>query len=226
MYLEPAKIDPAVIERKRAAAPGLKVRPPLVYVLNDEGRIIDVETEGIDFWNKLAKWLGQWAFNTVISFIPSHALRLAWLRKFGATIGRGSTVMRGVFVQDAFNLTIGDNTTIGPRCVLDGRSGIWIGDNVTIDGDVQLLAGGHDINHPDFPIVGPDPTVIEDHVWIGHRAMALPCHIKRGAVVEAHALIIKDIGELEIVSGNPAKPVGKRDPAALRYSAKYRPLCY
>lgn len=226
MYREPAKIDPEVIERKRAAAPALKVRPPVEYILNEQGRIIDVETEGFTFANKVRKWIGQLFFNTIVTYIPSHTIRLAWLRYFGADIGKGSSIMRGTQVQDIHYLTIGENTTIGMRCVLDSRSGIYIGNNVTLASDVQLLAGGHDINHPDFPIVGPDPTVVEDYVWIASRAMVLPCHIKRGAVVAAHALVIKDVDELVVVGGNPAKPIGKRNPDALKYSASYRPLFF
>ncbi len=50
--------------------------------------------------------------------------------------------------------------------------------------------------------------------------------IRRGAVVAAQALVNKDIGELEIVGGVPAKVIGKRNPDALQYSGKYRPLFY
>jgi len=224
MYKEPAKIDPAILERRQAAAPALRIRPPLKYVLNEEGRIVDVETEGVTFAIKVRRWIGQLLFNTVVTYIPSHTIRLAWLRFFGAEIGKGSSVMRGVQVQDVHYLTIAENSTVGMRCRIDARSGLYIGNNVTIASDVNLLAGGHDINHPDFPIVGPDPTVVEDYVWIASRSMVLPCHIKRGAVVAAHALVIKDIDELVVVGGNPAKPIGKRNPGALKYSAGYRPL--
>ena len=224
MFVEPTKIDPEIIARKCAAAPALRMRPPLEWVLDENGRIIDVETEGFTFANKVRKWIGQLLFNAIVTYIPSHTIRLAWLRFFGAQIGKGSSIMRGTQVADIHYLTIGENSTVGMRCVLDARSGMYIGNNVTLASDVHLLAGGHDINHPDFPIVGPDPTVVEDYVWIASRSMVLPCHIKRGAVVAAHALVIKDIDELVVVGGNPAKPIGKRNPDALQYSAGYRPL--
>ena len=88
---------------------------------------------------------------------------------------------------------------------------------------MHLLGGGHDINHPDFlPI--PVPTVVEDYVWIASRAMVLPALIGRGAVVAAQALVVKDVAPLDVVGGNPAKVFAKRNPDALGYSAKYRPL--
>jgi acetyltransferase-like isoleucine patch superfamily enzyme len=56
--------------------------------------------------------------------------------------------------------------------------------------------------------------------------MVLPSLIGRGAVVAAHALVNKDVGELEIVGGVPAKVIGKRDADALKYENKHRPLFY
>jgi acetyltransferase-like isoleucine patch superfamily enzyme len=50
--------------------------------------------------------------------------------------------------------------------------------------------------------------------------------IRRGAVVAAQALVNKDVGELEVVGGVPAKVIAKRNPDALGYSGHYRPLFF
>ncbi len=141
---------------------------------------------------------------------------------FGATIGKNSSIMRGTTMLDIEFLTIGDGTAIGFRCMLDARAGLYIGNNVTIASDVQIIGGGHDVNHPDF-LPMPIPTVIEDYVWIASRAMVLPSHIGRGAVVAAQAVVNKDVEELSIVGGVPAKVIGKRDPDALKYTNARRP---
>jgi acetyltransferase-like isoleucine patch superfamily enzyme len=39
-------------------------------------------------------------------------------------------------------------------------------------------------------------------------------------------LVNKDVGELEVVGGVPAKVIAKRNPDALQYSAHYRPLFF
>jgi len=65
--------------------------------------------------------------------------------------------------------------------------------------------------------------VIEDYVWIASRAMILQAHIHRGAIVAAHAVVNRDVAELDIVGGVPAKVVGKRNPDALKYSGKFKP---
>ena len=80
-------------------------------------------------------------------------------------------------------------------------------------------------NDPDF-LPMPVPTVIEDYVWIASRATILPCHIHRGGVVAATSLVTGDIGECEVVGGVPAKVLAKRNPDALKYDARYRPLFY
>jgi acetyltransferase-like isoleucine patch superfamily enzyme len=223
--VEPPTADPEDVARKRAAAPTLKMPPPATWAIGPNGRIVDYKAQGLGFRRKARNRIGELIYNMFITHIPSHTIRLGFLRLFGATIGKGSSIMRTAMVLDIEFLTIGNCSTVGGRCLLDARGGLWIGDNVTIASDVHFLGGGHAINHPDFLPV-PIPTVIEDYVWIASRAMVLPVLIRRGAVVGAQAVVTKDVGELEVVGGNPAKVISKRNPDALQYSASYRPLSY
>jgi acetyltransferase-like isoleucine patch superfamily enzyme len=208
---------------KFAAAPNLKVPPEMVWITGPDGKTIDANSVDVTFLQKVERWLSMLVYNSFITYIPFHFVRQAYLRRFGADIGKDSAIMRGTTVMDIKYLTIGNSTAIGSRCLLDARGGLHIGDNVTIASDVHILGGGHDINHPDFLPV-PIPTVIEDYVWIASRAMVLPSHIRRGAVVAAMSVVNKDVDELVVVGGIPAKPIGKRNPDALKYSGKYRPL--
>jgi acetyltransferase-like isoleucine patch superfamily enzyme len=218
-------IGSKVFASRLAAAPKLKLPPDMVWVKDPDGNTYDANSVGITFLAKVRRWLSILVFNDFITHIPSHTIRQGYLRLLGADIGRDSTIMRGTTVIDIMYLTIGNCTTIGARCLLDARGGLFIGDNVTIASDVQILGGGHDINHPDFLPV-PIPTVIEDYAWIASRAMVLPAHIHRGAVVAACALVNKDVDELVVAGGIPAKPIAKRNPDALKYSGKYRPLFF
>jgi acetyltransferase-like isoleucine patch superfamily enzyme len=217
--------DPEDVASKLAAAPQLKLPPPAEFILDDNGRVVDYKMQGMGFRRKATNRIGMLLFNMIITFIPSHTIRLGYLRAFGATIGKDSAIMRGTTVLDIEFLSIGNNTAIGNRCLLDARGGISIGSNCTIASDVHILGGGHDVESPDFLPV-PIPTVIEDYVWIASRAMILPSHIKRGAVVGAQALVVKNVDELTIVGGVPAKPIGKRKAETLVYKGKYRPLFY
>jgi acetyltransferase-like isoleucine patch superfamily enzyme len=82
---------------------------------------------------------------------------------------------------------------------------------------VMILAGTHDIHAPRFNDVAGF-VAIEDHVWIGARAIVLPgITLGRGAVVAAGSVVTKNVAPMTIVAGVPAKPVGVRDPAGTGY---------
>ena len=219
---EPAVADPEDIARKVAANPKLKIPPAPQWVLNADSRVVGRVQEGVTTYRSARNYLAAVFYNSVVTHIPFHAIRQGYLRLFGATIGKDTAIMRGTTVWDIEYLTIGDRSCIGGRCLLDCRAGVAIGDDVVIASDTHIICGGHDVNHPDFLPTTHIPTVIEDYVWIASRAMILPSHIRRGAVVAAHAVVNKDVGELEMVGGVPAKLIGKRDPDALKYSGKFK----
>ncbi len=225
MWREPQKPDPADIARKLELAPDLKIVPGPTWVLSEDGNsLVSYKMQDLSLFRKARNRIGSLLYNMFVTYIPSHTVRLGFLRVFGAKIGKGSSIMRTTSILDPEFLRIGENSTIGMRCLIDARASVWIGDNVTLASDVHVVGGGHDINHPDFLPVPGIPTVICDYAWIASRAMTLPCIIGRGGVVAAHSLVTKDVGECEVVGGVPAKVIGKRDPEALKYSAGYRPL--
>lgn len=216
--------DWELFDKKVKAAPRNKVSPVAHYEQGPDGRVVRITRPGMPKWRVIRNFFGELLYNTILTHFPSHTIRLGYLKLLGATIGKGSSVLRGTQVIDIEFLTIGNNTAIGFRCLLDARGGLWIGDNVVIASDVQLVSGGHDCQHPDFLPIMPNPSVIEDYVWIASRAMTVGCLIRRGAVVGAQSLVVGEVGELDIVGGIPAKVIGKRDADALGYSGKYRPL--
>lgn len=149
-------------------------------------------------------------YNILINKIPSHTVRLAWLRLGGAKIGKGSAVWRHTEVIGIESLTIGDDTCIGWHCQIDARSGLVIGNHVTIASHVLIVGGGHDLEAPEFWSVSA-PIRIEDYAWITSRAMILMgAHVGEGAVVSANCVVSKKIEPYVIVAGQGAKPVGTR----------------
>ena len=223
MFVEPATVDPEGNARKLAANPKLKIPPHPRWILDGNDRAIDFEQEGLTFYRRVRKYLAAVFYNAVVTYLPSHTIRKAYLRLFGATIGKDSTIMRGTKVFDIEYMAIGDRTYIGNRCLLDCRAGLAIGDNVVIASDTHIIGARHAVNHRDFLAVIAVPLVIEDYVWIARRAMILPSHVHRGAVVAEQATVTGDVGELEIVAGTPARAIGKRNPDALKCSGKMRP---
>jgi acetyltransferase-like isoleucine patch superfamily enzyme len=224
LFVEPQASDPEAIARKRAVNPNVRIPPRMEWVTDSDGRILNYKLAGETMFHRIRDLYAALFYNTFVTYIPSHHVRLAYLRLFGAKIGKGSAINRGSGVWSIPYIVIGDRVSIGFRCLLDARAGIAIGNDVVVASDTQIIAGGHDINHPNFvPSPNPpDPIVIDDHVWIASRAMIMPCLLGRGAVVAAHAVVNKEVPPLAIVGGVPAKIIGQRNPDALQYSGKYR----
>jgi maltose O-acetyltransferase len=181
--------------------------------------------------NLLAAYCLNFATNHIVAHIPSYVVRRGWYRRvMGIEMGPGSAVQLGCYLWSygprsnrRLGNGIGARTIINRSCCLDARSGLCIGEDVSISPECTILTTQHDLNHPDFPLQGR-AVVIEDHVWIGMRAMILPgVTIGRGAVVAAGAVVTGDVAPLDIVAGVPARVVGRRaiDP---RYRLASPPL--
>lgn len=128
-----------------------------------------------------------------------------------------SYICRNVDLRSPYRIEIGSNTTINRNCVIDGRGGCKIGNNVDIAQEVNIWTEQHDYNNPFYAAV-TKPVLIEDYAWIASRATVLPgVTIGRGAVVATGSIVTKDVPPLSVVAGVPAKIIGKRE-----NSMKYR----
>ena len=162
-------------------------------------------------------------YNSVITYFPSFTIRHFYLRKIiRVTIGKCSSVGIGCFITGR-NISIGNNCVINRFCLLDGRAGIEIGNNVSISPNVSVVSLSHDKDDPQFRTVSK-PVIIRDYVWIGIHALILPgVIVEKGAVVGAGAVVVKNVNEFAVVAGNPAEVISKRN-KNLTYNLKYFPI--
>lgn len=130
----------------------------------------------------------------------------------------------GVELRSAFRVFIGDNVVVNQKVLLDGRGGqLTIGSNVDIAQETNIWTLQHDVHSDTHAAVGGDVT-IEDYTWVASRVTILPgVRIGRGAVVACNSVVTKDVPELAIVAGIPARVIGKRS-STLDYKLDYRPL--
>ena len=114
------------------------------------------------------------------------------------------------------------NTFIGKNChfnglIIRGNGKVIIGDNFHCGKDVLFINsfhkydGGNAIPYDTKETIDKD-IIIEDNVWIGDRAIILGgVKIGEGAIIQAGAVVVKDIEKFGIAGGNPAKIFKYRD---------------
>ena len=118
---------------------------------------------------------------------------------FGRTIGERTAI--GPFCEIQREAIIGDDCKISSHTVIGGL--VTIGNNVYIGHGVQFCNDVYPTN-----VVRPGfmkECNVEDDVAIGSNATILPVTIGRGSIIGAGAVVTKDVPELSIVMGNPAK---------------------
>ncbi len=133
------------------------------------------------------------------------------LRLFGARIGKHVHIYNSAQIYFPWNLEVGDWSAIGEYAFIYNLGPIHIGSQVTISQRVHLCAGTHDYTDPSLPLQKP-PIVIGDQAWICADAFVGPgVTVGEGALVGARAVAVKDVEPWQIVAGNPARPIKKRE---------------
>ena len=106
---------------------------------------------------------------------------------------------------------MGDRVFINSNLLAMARGGITIEDDVQIAANVQLLSNNHDPY--DRQVLTCRPVRICKGAWIGAGASILPgVTVGRHAIVGAASVVTHDVGDYEVVAGNPAKCIRKLDP--------------
>ena len=109
------------------------------------------------------------------------------------------------FTDFGKNIRVGKNVFINADCKFQDQGGIYIGDNVFIGHNVVLATLDHEID-PDKRRLIPAPIHIGNKVWIGAGAIITKgVSIGKGSIVAAGAVVNKDVPEMVIVGGVPAK---------------------
>lgn len=149
--------------------------------------------------------------NMLVANFPSSRFRHFFYRYImQIEIADTAHILSGLWLDCRRQLVIGQRTVINQRCRLDARGGLTIGSDVSISPEVHILTADHDVFSAE--LLGRKSSVeIGDFVFIGSRAMILPgCHIGRGGVVAAGAVVTKDVEPLTVVAGVPAREIAKR----------------
>lgn len=153
-----------------------------------------------------------WLFSEFMPFpIRNLAFKLI-LRDYG----KGSFIDYGCYIRYPSRVSIGKRVSINRNCrffashyVKDVR--ICIEDDVAIAPSVTLFAAGHDYHLYSLPDIAKSIT-IKKFSWIGGQSIILPgVTIGEGAVVAAGSVVTSNVEPYNVVGGNPARLIKKRE---------------
>ena len=123
-------------------------------------------------WEKFRSTLAAALYRSIITHVPLHWVRQAFLRAAGMRIGRNVAILTGTTIIRPERISLGDGCMIGFDSFIGGEAGITIGNNVNISSQCLMLGGYHDPDDPNFVAI-LKPTVIEDYAWLATRVTVL-----------------------------------------------------
>jgi putative colanic acid biosynthesis acetyltransferase WcaF len=153
--------------------------------------------------------LASWLLFRLCPFKFS-ALKRAALRCFGARVGRGVVLKSNLRITFPWKLILGDHVWLGEECWILNLAPVTIEDHVCISQRAFLCAGNHNYKSPTFDLI-TKPIRIERGAWIGANAFVGPgVTVGSHAVVNAGAVVTRDLAADGIFQGNPAVWVRQR----------------
>lgn len=147
-----------------------------------------------------------------IAYILRRKIFTLWVKCTAAQMGEGccvnhySKVTKNTFLSDhvAFN---------GMKIAGKGR--VEIGRYFHSGTECLIITSNHNYEGEAIPYDKMDiikEVKIDDFVWFGNRVTVLPgVTIGEGAIIQAGAVVVKDVPPYAIVGGNPARVFKYRD---------------
>lgn len=131
-------------------------------------------------------------------------------QKRGAQVGDNVAMSIKLARRLNSNVSIGNNVSIQTNFI-DVRSPLAIGNNVIIGSGTQIITTSHNIDSEEWEHKYYGLT-INDYVWIPTKCLILPsCRvIGYGAVISSGSVVVHDVDNMSVVSGNPAREFKKR----------------
>jgi len=126
----------------------------------------------------------------------------------GRDVDKSFRMFPPFYTDCGINITVGKNVFINACCKFQDQGGIIIGDNVLIGHNVVIATLNHAFAPDKRSDMIPKRVKIGNNVWIGSNVTILPgITIGNGAIVGAGSVLTKDVPEMTVCAGNPAKVI-------------------
>jgi len=140
---------------------------------------------------------GLWILCKCLFFLngfpwPS-ALRVFWLRLFGARLGRNVVIRAGVNISFPWRFKAGDHVWIGEDVYILSLASVILGSHVCVSQRAFLCTGSHDWRREGFDLQ-VRPITVEDGVWIAAQSFIGPgTTIGHGSVISAGTVVMNTV---------------------------------
>ena len=146
-----------------------------------------------------------------LSPIPFFGWRRALLRLFGSVVASTAKVYPSTRIWAPWNLAMEHGSCLGPEVYCYNVAPVHLGVDSTASFRSFLCTASHDIRHPERPLIS-GPIRLERGAYVFADAfVGMNVTVGEGAVVAARAVVVKDVAPYDIVGGNPARTIGRRD---------------
>ena len=134
----------------------------------------------------------------------------------GSSTGITLTVGRNCHLGDNVHIVATERVTIGDNCLMASKIFISDTSHGSYQGDVQSSPDTAPNSRP----LHARPVAIGANVWIGENVCVLPgVSIGDGAIINANAVVTKDVPPASIVAGIPARVVKHWDEGSKKWQA-------
>lgn len=129
--------------------------------------------------------------------------------------GKRVKIWEGIHIDSPSKLLIGDNVSINRNCVINAGGGVTIGNGTLIGPNVTIYSQNHSYKDRTIEIRSQGyerkAVVIGRDVWIACNSILLPgVNIGDGCVIAAGSVVTRSMPAYSIIAGVPAKVIGHR----------------
>jgi putative colanic acid biosynthesis acetyltransferase WcaF len=154
--------------------------------------------------------------------VVSSALRCMILRMFGAKIGKGVYAKPGLRVKFPWYLEVGDYSWLGEDLWIDNLAPVKLEAHCCLSQGAYLCTGNHDWSSTNMRLFRL-PITCKRGCWVGAKSVVCPgVVVGAGAIIAAGSVATKNVPEMEIHAGNPARFVRLRKLDCSQDSGKLR----
>ena len=162
---------------------------------------------------KMIKNIRRYIYTNIVKHMVGQYSEPLYVNGFSrvtkkTTLGKNVS-LNGMTIQGCGEVCIGDNFHSGIGCMMITQNHNYLGEMLPYDKTYICKK-----------------TVISDNVWLGHRVIILPgITIGEGAIIQAGAVVSRDISAYAIAGGNPAIAFKFRDEVHYKRLKKEERFC-